>query len=105
MLVCVQVTPRHDVEPPMAPLQGGGTRRLLDSYSGTAATKPASVTVVSTARQLQAAMMAGAQDILINEHLDLTELSLAFNSNTSRSPTALGDAKPSTRTIRVGFFY
>lgn len=57
--------------------------------------------MVSTARELQAAMESGARDILIQEHLDLTDLPMAYNSNSSMLTSALGEFKRSTRTIRV----
>lgn len=46
-------------------------------------------------------MMSGARDILIKEHLDLTDLALAYNQNWDQYAIALGEAKPSTRSIRV----
>eukprot|EP00892_Ulva_mutabilis_P005913 jgi/Ulvmu1/3694/UM017_0111.1 len=60
----------------------------------------ADITVVSTATQFQAAMMSGAQDIELREHLDLSGLALAFTSNVSLPPTALGEVKATTRSIR-----
>lgn len=77
-------------------------RRLLDTATPTAAADAlADITVVTTAAQLQAAMMTGAQDILLRAHVDLTDMALATNSNTSMVSTVLGDTKPSTRSIRV----
>ena len=63
----------------------------------------ANITTVLTAEEFQAALMAGVQDILIEAHLDLTDLPLAYNANRSNIATALGDIKPSTRSIRVRF--
>lgn len=80
-----------------------GARLLLDAESQgpAAAAAQASITAVNTAAELQAAMTSGAQDILVQSHLDLTDLPLAFNSNTSLVSTALGEFKASTRSIRV----
>eukprot|EP00892_Ulva_mutabilis_P005912 jgi/Ulvmu1/3693/UM017_0110.1 len=76
-------------------------RALMDT--GVVAASPdavADITVVSTAEQLQAAVMSGAQDIELRAHVDLSDLALAFTSNTSLVPTVLGEVKPSTRSIR-----
>lgn len=75
-----------------------GARRLLNVPVAVA---DANITTVSTAEEFQAALMAGVPDILIAEHLDLSDMQLAFNSNTSFVATALGDVKFSTRAIRV----
>lgn len=61
----------------------------------------AEITVVSTARELQAALASGAQDVEVRAHLDLSDLALAHTSNTTLVSTALGDVKPSTRSVRV----
>ena len=75
------------------------TRHILDVVSTSEADPD--ITVVRTGAQLQAAVMDGAQDILIQEHLDLSDLNLAFNANHSRDRTTLGEVKPATRSIRV----
>lgn len=82
------------------------SRRLLDgtlsaSLMSISSSAPADITVVTTAKQLQAAMMSGAQDILIRAHLEFANVTLAAHFNTSLTPTVLGDVKPSTRSIRV----
>ena len=71
----------------------------------TPATADAFITVVNTAEEFQAAVMAGAQDIELRAHVDLTDLALAFNSNVSLTVTrtVLGEIKASTRSIRVRF--
>ena len=73
------------------------TRHVLD----VAADDEANITAVRSATELQAAIMFGAQDIVIQEHVDISDLNLAFNANSSRSRTVLGEVKPSTRSIRV----
>eukprot|EP00892_Ulva_mutabilis_P005772 jgi/Ulvmu1/3567/UM167_0001.1 len=80
----------------------GPSRGLLQNANSAApaASAAADITVVTTAAQFQAAVMSGAQDIELREHLDLGSLALAFNSNTSLSATVLGDVKASTRSIR-----
>ena len=85
-------------------LPSRAARNLMDaSIAATTFGTVADVTVVSTAREFQAAVMAGAQDIELRAHVDLTDLALAFNSNVSRAATVLGEIKPSTRSIRVRF--
>ena len=73
------------------------TRHVLD----VAADDEANITAVRSATELQAAIMFGAQDIVIQEHVDISDLNLAFNANSSRSRTVLGEVKLSTRSIRV----
>lgn len=77
------------------------SRRLLDA--GPLAPAEASITVVNTARQLQAALQSQAQDVEIRGHLDLSALPLASGYNISFLPTALGTII-STRSIRVRFW-
>ena len=85
-------------------LPSRATRNLMDaSIPVTPASAEANITVVSSAREFQAAVMAGAQDIELRAHVDLTDLALAFNSNASLPATVLGEIKPSTRSIRVRF--
>lgn len=60
----------------------------------------ANVTVVRTAAQLQAAVVAGAQDIEVQQHIDLSDLNLP-NDESGWSAAVLGIVKPSTRSIRV----
>ena len=85
-------------------LPSRGARNLMDASNSVApASADAEITVVSTAKEFQAAVMSGAQDIELRAHVDLTDLALAFNSNVSFTSTVLGDIKPSTRSIRVRF--
>ena len=75
---------------------------MLDTTDATAAAQAAAdVTVVKTARELQAAISDGAQDILIQSHLDFSELPLPFDGEYSGADTVLPDVKASTRSIRV----
>lgn len=60
----------------------------------------ANITVVRTAAQLQAAVVAGAQDIEIQEHLDLSDLNLPMDDS-GWGLSVLGTVKPSTRSVRV----
>ena len=81
-------------------------RNLMDaSIQVTPPSADADVTLVRNAREFQAAVMAGAQDIEVRAHVDLTDLALAFNSSVdvSQPLTVLGKMKPSTRSIRVRF--
>ena len=74
-------------------------RRMLDTADVTAsAQEAADITVVKTARELQAAITDGAQDILIQSHLDFSELPLA---ETTPAHTVLSNVRGSTRSIRV----
>ena len=70
---------------------------------GRALSQTGDVKVVATAAAFQDAVVDGWAHIEVQAHLDLTGLSLAYNSNTSMIPTTLGDVKGSTRTIRVRF--
>ena len=77
-------------------------RRMLDTTDITAAAQAAAdITVVTTARELQAAIAEGAQDILIRSHLDFSEIPLPFDGEQSGGHTVLPDVKASTRSIRV----
>lgn len=80
-------------------------RQLLDTEAPfpASASAAADVTVVTSARQLQAAVDSGAQDILVRAHLDLTGIPLALQpaANVSRVATVLAQIRPSTRSIRV----
>lgn len=67
---------------------------------GPSARAAASITVVNTASQLRAATQAGAQDIEIRSHLDLTELALGTQKVSRGTPTALGNIN-GTSSIRV----
>ena len=68
---------------------------------------PAQVTVVTTAAELQAASEAGAQDIEIRAHLDLSDLKLWFSPGlpkvpgVDRGPHALVYAYGGMRSMRV----
>lgn len=74
---------------------------LLDAdVMATAAEEP-DIIAVRTAAALQAAIMYGAQDVVIQEHVDLTDLNLAFHGNSRPPSTVLGDVNASTRSIRV----
>lgn len=85
-------------------LPSQAARNLMDASIPVApSSADADVTVVSSGREFQAAVMAGAQDIELRAHVDLTDLPLAFNSNVSQEATVLGEIKPSTRSIRVRF--
>lgn len=79
-------------------------RSLLDARDTQAgAAADADVTIVSTAAQLQAAIMEGAQDIQLRSHIDLSTLPLAFMNGPKNSLvlTTLGDVRASTRSIQV----
>ena len=76
-------------------------RHILDADVVSPSEADPDITAVRTAAELQAAIMQGVQDILIQDHLDLSDLNLAFNANRSRERTVLGEVKPSTRSIRV----
>lgn len=97
--ICVQSS---RVEASENPIQHGA-RLLLDAESQgpAAADGQANITAVTSVAKLQAAMTSRAQDILVQSHVDLTDLPLAFNSNTSLVATALGDFKASAISIRV----
>lgn len=74
----------------------------MDANAAEAASNAdANITVASNAAEFQAAMVYGAQDIELRAHLDVDNLALAYNSDTSLPATVLGDVKPSTRSIRV----
>lgn len=76
---------------------GIGSRGLLDTAEPAAA---ASITVVTNASQLQAAVASRAQDIEIRSHLDLSELGLLSGYTELDFATALGAIQES-RSIRV----
>ena len=72
---------------------------------------PAQLTVVTTAAELQAASVAGAQDIEIRAHLDLSSLRRFFNprlppitGDESKGPHALLYAYGNMRSMRVRGF-
>lgn len=77
------------------------SRRLL-LEADSVARASASITVVNTASQLQAAIVAKAQDIELRSHVDISALGLVRGSNASFVPIALG-AVEGTRSIRVCF--
>lgn len=79
------------------PEMGIGSRGLLDTAEPAAA---ASITVVTNASQLQAAVASRAQDIEIRSHLDLSELGLLSGYTELDFATALGAIQES-RSIRV----
>jgi len=77
----------------------------MDQETRAEADAAANITRVTTARQLQAAVEAGAQDILIREHLDLNGIPLGRNGDRKIDDVdyapVLGTMKPTTRSIRV----
>eukprot|EP00892_Ulva_mutabilis_P005989 jgi/Ulvmu1/3762/UM175_0010.1 len=61
----------------------------------------ANITVVSSAAQFQAAVTAGAQDIVLDSHIDLAQVALAYSNDPApRVHTALRYLRASTRSIR-----
>jgi hypothetical protein len=61
----------------------------------------ATYTYVSTPQELQDAVSQGAQDVVIQRHLDLTGLSLETPGLCDRCKTHLGHIYPKTRLLRV----
>lgn len=84
---------------------GWHTRNLLDARDDSAdAVNDADITVVTTAEQLQAVIIAGALDIQLRGHVDLTGLPLAQSTGDLELQyfaTALGGVRASTRSIQV----
>lgn len=77
---------------------------MLDSTADmVSAQAAADITVVNSARELQAAISDGAQDIVIRNHLDFSKLPLAFDGEATRAHTVLPDVNANTRSIRVRF--
>lgn len=82
-------------------------RDLLNTGEYASADAEANITVVTTGRELQAAIDAGAQDILIREHLDLTGVPLSLlsdregQSSTIKFAPVLREVRASTQSIRV----
>ena len=95
---------------PASPLAAAAapSPEALAQDAGDAVVGPANITVVTTPGELQAASLAGAQDIEIRSHLDLRSLKLAKNpaitgNETENNPKrlALLYASPPLRSIRV----
>lgn len=62
---------------------------------------PAEYTYVSTADELQRAVLEGARDVVIQEHIDLTGLSRQADSVCDGCTALLGSIHPGTRSIQV----
>eukprot|EP00892_Ulva_mutabilis_P002840 jgi/Ulvmu1/12557/UM090_0044.1 len=75
-------------------------RGLLDVDAAAGAAEPASITIVATPRQLQAAVVSQAQDIELRDHVDLSELTLVPTYNVSFYPVALALGPVRSRSIR-----